>query len=422
MWPVAPSLVIVNDPELCAQAVQQKSLPRSWQSKFLVSPLTQGIDLGSAGTDIAYHRALRSRYAPAFSPKNLMAGVPQIVEEAHILAECIRALTGDAGGWGEVFSLEQKVSAFIFDVLASFAVGLRLNEQVDGYSALRTAILKQTGNLIPKTLFTLPRRLDPFYHLDVWRINQTIMEVVEPMIRPKFYDRVATDHKPGRRSALDVVAKTWQAQTQQQQSRKAREDMINSALQNVKVFMLAGADTTTAAICYTLHLLASNPRVLGEVRVEHTAVFGQDMGATEDIILKSPENLNALPYTLAVIKESLRICPIALTVRQGSEGFNMVSADGIQFPTKGFHVQTGVWNIHLDPAYWPRVKEFLPERWLVGKDDPLYPTKNAWRPFEQGPMNCIGQELALLVTKLALVFLVREFDIECAWDEWDKER
>ncbi|RYP47668.1 hypothetical protein DL768_006321 [Monosporascus sp. mg162] len=166
--------------------------------------------------------------------------------------------------------------------------------------------------------------------------------------------------QPRGRSALDIVAKTWQAQTQQQQSRKARENMINGALQNVKVLMLAGADTTTAATCYTLRLPSSNPRVLGEVRAEHTAVSGQDTGATEDIIPKSPENLNALPYTLAVIKKYLRICPFALTVRQGSEGFNIFSADGMQFPLKHLHVQTGVWNIHLDPTYWPRVEEFLP--------------------------------------------------------------
>lgn len=122
LWPAAPLLAIVNDPELCAQAVQQRSLPRSWQSKFLVSPLTQGIDLGSAGTDIDFHRLLRSQYAPAFSPKNLMAGVPALTEEANVFADCIRALAGANGDWGEVFSLEQKASALVFEVMARFTV------------------------------------------------------------------------------------------------------------------------------------------------------------------------------------------------------------------------------------------------------------------------------------------------------------
>lgn len=270
-------------------------------------------------------------------------------------------------------------------------------------------------------LITLPRRSNPFYHLDVWRVNQEIKGILEPMIRSRFYSGDDSDHKNGRRTSLDVIAKTWRAENKDRHGKREKEAMINSALQNVKVFMLAGVDTTTASICFTLQLLARNPRVLEELRAEHIRAFGSDLKATPIIIRQSPEKLNALPFTLAVIKESLRICPIALTVRQGSAGFNL-SSHGALYPTEGFHVQTGVWNIHLDPAYWPRVEEFLPERWLVAKDDPLYPIKNSWRPFEQGPMNCVGQELALLVTKLALIFVVRGFDIECAWEDWDKEQ
>lgn len=269
-------------------------------------------------------------------------------------------------------------------------------------------------------LITLPRRSNPLYHLGVWQTNQEIKGMLEPMIRYRFYSGDDSDHKSGRRTSLDVIAKTWRAENRQHGKRE-REAMINSALQNVKLFMLVGVDSTTASICFTLQLLARNPRVLEQLRAEHVEAFGSDLKATAGIIRQSPEKLNALPFTLAVIKEALRICPIALTVRQGSAGFNLSSGQAL-FPTEDFHVQTGVWNIHLDPTYWPRVEEFLPERWLVAKDDPLCPIKNSWRPFEQGPMNCVGQELALLVTKLALIFVVREFDIECAWEDWDKER
>ncbi|RYP20257.1 hypothetical protein DL767_009503 [Monosporascus sp. MG133] len=264
--------------------------------------------------------------------------------------------------------------------------------------------------------------LSPFYHLDVWRINQNIKEIVESMIRPRFYDRVAADHTPGGRSALDVAVKTWQAQTQQQKSRKAREDMTNSAPQNVKVSMLARVDTTTAAICYTFHLLASNLRVLGEVRVEHTAVFSQNTGATEDITLKSPENLKALP-TLSQSSKSL--CGFVLSLLpsdRGAKVSNMVSADGVQFPTKGLLVQTGVWNIHIDPGSWPRTKEFFPEQWLVGKYDPLYPTKHCMATIRARTRELHRTGASSPSGALALVFVVRGFDIECAWDEWGKER
>ena len=53
--------------------------------------------------------------------------------------------------------------------------------------------------------------------------------------------------------------------------------------------------------------------------------------------------------------------------------------------------------------------------------DELYPIKGAWRPFEFGPRNCIGQELALLEMKLVLVLAVRQFDLSMPYEEWDQQ-
>lgn len=97
---------------------------------------------------------------------------------------------------------------------------------------------------------------------------------------------------------------------------------------------------------------------------------------------------------------------------------------GRVFPTYGFILVTGTMCLHFDPRIWPRPTEFLPERWVAtSEDDPLYPTtKFAWRPFEYGPMGCIGQELALIELKMALLFTVRELDFKTALEEWDSER
>jgi hypothetical protein len=123
LWPVAPSLAIVNDPDLCAQAVQQISLPRAWQSKYIVSPLTGGRDLGSSGTDIRHHTFLRSRFTPAFKHQNVIRNIPSVIEEASIFAKRLRARdAGVVGQWGDVFSLEDMVSEFVFDTLANFTV------------------------------------------------------------------------------------------------------------------------------------------------------------------------------------------------------------------------------------------------------------------------------------------------------------
>lgn len=65
--------------------------------------------------------------------------------------------------------------------------------------------------------------------------------------------------------------------------------------------------------------------------------------------------------------------------------------------------------------------DFLPERWLVPIRHELHPQSGAWRPFELGPRNCIGQALVLIQLRVVLACLVREFDVEPAYDECDAE-
>ncbi|RBR16584.1 uncharacterized protein FIESC28_06886 [Fusarium coffeatum] len=94
---------------------------------------------------------------------------------------------------------------------------------------------------------------------------------------------------------------------------------------------------------------------------------------------------------------------------------------GKKMPTDGFIVWDGSWAIHHDPELWHRLDEFLPERFLTtDHQNPLYAPPNALRSFEAGPRNCIGQHLAILEIKLAVVLVARCFDIEVAWEEWDR--
>lgn len=46
----------------------------------------------------------------------------------------------------------------------------------------------------------------------------------------------------------------------------------------------------------------------------------------------------------------------------------------------------------------------------------LVPLPNAWRPFEKGPRNCIGQELALIESKIAIALTMRAFEFEAQYD------
>ena len=193
------------------------------------------------------------------------------------------------------------------------------------------------------------------------------------------------------------------------------------AISQMKVFILAGHDTTSSTLCYIFHSLSRNHLALQRVRTEHDEVFGSDLTQASANIMENPQSLNRLPFTLAVIKETLRLFPVASSTRDGEPGFHLTQ-DGHHYPTEGFTVWCTHQAMHREPIYWLQPDSFVPERWLVAEDDALHPVKGAWRPFEFGPRNCIGQELALLELKLVMVMTLREFNITASYDMEDQDR
>jgi cytochrome P450 len=187
----------------------------------------------------------------------------------------------------------------------------------------------------------------------------------------------------------------------------------------LKGLFVAGHGTTANTLSMIYHLLSTHPSTLGRIRDEHETIFGVDINQAASMIEENPYILNQLPYTLAVIKEALRLFPSESGPRRGGSGYSLTEG-GQQYPTEGCWVWTLIHAIHRDARYWPQPDSFIPERWLCAQDDPLHPVKGAWRPFEFGPRNCIGQELSLAEMKVTLVLTLRKFDFRTQFEEWDQ--
>lgn len=188
----------------------------------------------------------------------------------------------------------------------------------------------------------------------------------------------------------------------------------------IRIFLFAGNDSTSSILCYCFYLLSSHPECMARVRAEHDAVFGTDLTTVPAAIVQTPHLLNQIPYTHAVIKEVLRLFPPASSLREGAADVDIVDPHGRRYPTRGTFIWAIHQALHRNPAYWKRPNDFLPDRWLTtNPDDDLHPVKGAYRPFELGPQNCIGQNLATLELRCTLVMTAREFNIRAAYNEWD---
>ncbi|KAI5479921.1 cytochrome P450 [Pseudohyphozyma bogoriensis] len=163
---------------------------------------------------------------------------------------------------------------------------------------------------------------------------------------------------------------------------------------------LAGTETTTAGLSYTLYYLSMHSKAMEKLQAELDAVMepGQVLGV---------QNSARLPYLDAVIKEGLRMStgyPGTLDRVTSSTGINV---DGCFVPP-GTEVGMQVYTVHHDKGIWgDDCHEFRPERFL----DATPEMKAAFIPFSIGARNCPGQNLAIFDLRLLLSAIARSFNV-----------
>ena len=238
----------------------------------------------------------------------------------------------------------------------------------------------------------------------------------------KRYEEFKADPDSKRTKAvIDLVLQAYLPDNTKTRPEKLDPEFRAFAISQIRLFVFVGHDSTSSTICYILHLLATNPNALAQIRAEHDRLLGPDLSAVPSLLKQQSHLTNHLVYTTAVIKEALRLFPPGGCSRQGSPSVDLIDDQGNPCPTRDtaavFTIHT---EMHRAPAYWVRPDDFLPERWLTECSDELRPMKEAYRAFEIGPRNCVAQGFVMTELRVILACLVRQFDFKPAYDEWDR--
>jgi cytochrome P450 len=153
---------------------------------------------------------------------------------------------------------------------------------------------------------------------------------------------------------------------------------------------LAGHETTALTLTWSWYLLATHPAAEAKLVEEWARVLGGRA--------PTPDDLPNLPYTDAVITESMRVYPPVYLI--GREATRDLELGG--YPVrKGTTVFMSQWVSHRDPRYFgPDPEVFRPERWLDGLARRI--PKYAYYPFGGGPRVCIGNTFALMEAAILL--------------------
>ncbi|KAI0637985.1 cytochrome P450 monooxygenase pc-3 [Trametes polyzona] len=172
--------------------------------------------------------------------------------------------------------------------------------------------------------------------------------------------------------------------------------------------LLAGRDTTAAALTFGVYLLCQHPHVFKRLREEVLEHVGPSRRPTYD-------DIRNMKYLRAFLNETLRLYPpvpfdIRFSVKEGILPNPDPSGKPIYIPPKT-GVSYSMFNMHRDPKYWgPTASEFDPDRFLderVGKY--LVPNPFIFLPFNGGPRICLGQQFAYNEMSFFMIRLLQNF-------------
>lgn len=190
-------------------------------------------------------------------------------------------------------------------------------------------------------------------------------------------------------------------------------------LAQVPTFLVAGHETTSTATTWALYALTQAPEAQSKLRDELLTV------STDNPTM---DELNALPFLDAVVRETLRLhAPVPSTMRIAVKddilplSTPFTDKYGVEHDT--LHVRKGqsllipILLLNRSKSIWGEDSfEFKPERWQSTPEAATH-IPGVWGnmlTFLGGPRACIGYRFSLVEMKALLFTLIRAFEFELA--------
>jgi len=360
---------LILDPAAARQALVERADIITRSSRYERIRVIIGNSLLT--TDGADHHRRRRAIQPTFGPRHVRDYAAAMVAAA--------AETDQAWRAGATVRMEQEMAAVAMSAIGRSVLGLDGREHAEGVGDAVDKLQRAIALLlVPGAERLLTSRLPLFRRLR------------EASIRLHDVSEVAS------RSEAPLVAalRELSAQGEVLSEQDLRDELLT--------LLLAGHETTATTLTWAWWFLDHHPDVADRMRAEIATVLGDRTPTYDDVA--------ALPFTTAVVSETLRLRPAAWIIER--QVVAPVDLAGIT-PPVGTVLLISPWLLHRAAASWSDPLSFAPDRWLGadgGYDDsaPGQP-RGAWMPFGAGSHVCVGAAFAWTEAVLVLASLAREW-------------
>ena len=174
-------------------------------------------------------------------------------------------------------------------------------------------------------------------------------------------------------------------------------------IDEVMTLIVAGHETTAAALTWTWYLVSQHPETAARMQTEADAASAGALG------LDAAERLSFLHQ---VLQESLRLYPPGWLLTRRS-----IDADELGGFALGPRTDVFIspYLLHRHPDFWDDPESFRPQRFAAIDADGRH--RFAYIPFAVGPRHCIGENLAMFEMLVHLQKMSQRFRLSRASDE-----
>jgi len=219
--------------------------------------------------------------------------------------------------------------------------------------------------------------------------TETRKQRPEKILTSKDEDEYDNNEKREERDLLDLMMDCQN----EEGAVLTREELANQT----KTFLLAGYETSSTCILWTMHLLALHPDIQEKLAEEIRSVIGTDRAPSAD-------DIDKMQYMYKVLRESLRIRPpIPFVLRHASEDTSL----GGYFIPKNTSILVGIHHQHHHSPVWENPEEFNPNRWAIDESETAH-LVGSFIPFIMGARNCIGSRFAMLEVRVMLAMIMQK--------------
>lgn len=166
----------------------------------------------------------------------------------------------------------------------------------------------------------------------------------------------------------------------------------------VMTLFVGGYETSSNALAFSLAHLAAHPAHAARQLAELAPLGGR---------APTVDDLPALPYTRAILEETLRLYPPSWMITREALADDVIAGYPIR---RGAQLLISSYGVHHAPELWPDPERFHPERFLDGRDRPRF----TWFPFGGGPRICLGDQYALTEMQLVLARIAQRCTLALA--------